>query len=204
MNSARGRAGAGHCTAIIAACLAWPRRLALAALLGACAAAPASAQPDDATLLRRATGLWQLAYYYHSRGALQTAIGIYRKSIDVRPTAEAHTFLGWALSHLDRYQEAIEECRKAIEIDPDFGNPYNDIGAYLIELGRHDEALPWLEQATRAPRYCCYQFAWFNLGRVYLAQGKPAAARRAFERALRYDPELAPAIDALDALGRGV
>ena len=31
---------------------------------------------------------------------------------------------------------------------PSFGNPYNDIGAYLIELGRHDEASP----GSSAPR----------------------------------------------------
>jgi hypothetical protein len=31
--------------------------------------------------------------------------------------------------------DAITECHHAIEVDPDFGNPYNDIGAYLIEQG---------------------------------------------------------------------
>jgi hypothetical protein len=39
---------------------------------------------------------------------------------------------------------------RAIQVDPDFGNPYNDIGAYLINLGRHDEAMAWLEQAIGA------------------------------------------------------
>ena len=47
-----------------------------------------------------------------------------------------------------RLEEAIEECHKAIAVDPTFGNPYNDIGAYLIEMGRLDEAIPWLERAT--------------------------------------------------------
>jgi tetratricopeptide (TPR) repeat protein len=31
--------------------------------------------------------------------------------------------------------DAIAECKKAVELDPDLGNPYNDIGAYLIEKG---------------------------------------------------------------------
>ena len=35
-----------------------------------------------------------------------------------------------------------EECKRAIEIDPDFGNPYNDIGVYLIDLNRFEEAIP--------------------------------------------------------------
>ena len=37
---------------------------------------------------------------------------------------------------MGQLDEAIEECHRAIRTDPDFGNPYNDIGAYLIELNR--------------------------------------------------------------------
>ena len=77
-------------------------------------------------------------------GDLQEALALYRESIAVEPTAEAHTFIGWVLSFDNRLQEAIEQCREAIAVDPDFGNPYNDIGAYLIQLGRFDEAIPWL------------------------------------------------------------
>ena len=97
-------------------------------------------------------------------------------------------------------KKAIAECRKAIALDPDYGNPYNDIGAYLIELGRPHEAIPWLEKAISAKRYCCYQFAHFNLGRVHLVEGNPDAARRSFEQALRHDPDYLAARKALDYL----
>ena len=40
---------------------------------------------------------------------------------------------------MGKLDEAIEECYKAIDRDPDFGNPYNDIGAYLIEKGQLDK-----------------------------------------------------------------
>jgi len=62
---------------------------------------------------------------------------------------EAHTFLGWTYHFQGRIEEAIAECKLAIGLDPEFGNPYNDIGAYLIELGRFEEAIPWLEQPRR-------------------------------------------------------
>ena len=68
-------------------------------------------------------------------------------------TAEAYTFLGWVYSFLNLYDLAIDACRHAIATDPDFGNPYNDIGAYLLELDRPAEAIPWFEQALAAPRY---------------------------------------------------
>jgi len=47
------------------------------------------------------------------------------------PSAEAHTFLVWVYSFERRFAEAIAECKRAIAVDPEFGNPYNDIGVYL-------------------------------------------------------------------------
>ena len=71
--------------------------------------------PED---LRRATELWQEAYRDQMDGELDRAMERYQRSIDVYPTAEAHTFLGWALSVQGRLDEATDECRRAIEIDP--------------------------------------------------------------------------------------
>jgi Tfp pilus assembly protein PilF len=116
------------------------------------------------------------------------------------PTAEGHTFLGWSLSHLGHTEQAIAQCKKAIELDPDYGNPYNDIGVYLIDLGRPDEAIPWLKKAMQAKRYCCFQFPHFNLGRVLLMKGRVAEAERAFERALSYDADYLPARKALEVI----
>ena len=93
---------------------------------------------------------FQRAYEAQMAGRLDEAIEHYRRSIALHPTAEAHTFLGWTYSFQGRHEDAIAECHTAIAVDPDFGNPYNDIGAYLIELGRHGEAIPWLERAKRA------------------------------------------------------
>ena len=67
---------------------------------------------------------------------------IIRSRSKCSPTAEAHTFLGWAYSFLGDYESAITECRNAIELDPDFGNPYNDIGAYLIQQGDSTKPMP--------------------------------------------------------------
>ena len=155
---------------------------------------------DDMSPLQEAFLYWQQGYVLHSLGAYEAAVGYFRKSIAAQPTAEGHTFLGWSLSHLNRIDEAIEECKTAIEIDPDYGNPYNDIGAYLIDLGRPDEAIPWFEKAQRAKRYCCYQFPHFNLGRVLLKKGQLIEAKRSFERALSHDPNYLPALRALEYL----
>jgi len=87
-----------------------------------------------------------------------------------------------------KINEAIAECQKAIVVDPDFGNPYNDIGAYLIELGRHTEAVAWLERAKRAPRYEPRHYPYFNLARVYVKDNRLHDAIRELRGALRVEP----------------
>ncbi|HYK82828.1 MAG TPA: tetratricopeptide repeat protein [Gemmatimonadales bacterium] len=133
-------------------------------------------------------------------GDLASAIQLYQASIAVTPTAEAHTFLGWVYSFQRRYEEAIAECKRAIAVDPSFGNPYNDIGCYLIALGREAEAIPWLEQAMVAPRYEAPHFPHVNLARVYETQGRVLEAVTEYGRALQRHPGYAPALTGLRRL----
>ncbi|HEY3065061.1 MAG TPA: tetratricopeptide repeat protein [Methylomirabilota bacterium] len=136
----------------------------------------------------RAIELWQEAYAHQMRGDLDRAIEIYRRSLATHPTAEAHTFLGWALSFQGHLEEAIAECLRAIDVDPHFGNPYNDIGVYLMQQDRLEEAIPWLEKAKVAPRYEPRQFPYMNLGRIYLKQERWWDALREFEAGARSAP----------------
>ena len=57
----------------------------------------------------RAQDLFQQAYQHQMKGELDEAIALYKKSIELFPTAEAYTFLGWTYSFLGRYDQAIEE-----------------------------------------------------------------------------------------------
>ena len=154
----------------------------------------------DQTEQLHALELFRRGYDAQMRGALDEAQALYRASIEAFPTAEAHTFLGWAYGGAGRFEEAIDECKRAIAIDPDFGNPYNDAGAYLIELGRLDEAIPFLESATRARRYGSRAFPHFNLGRIFIKKGQFVRARRHFADALQAHPDYAPAAQAVAAL----
>lgn len=142
----------------------------------------------DRTWLEEAEVHFRKGYEAQMRGDLEEAIAHYRRSIELCPTAEAHTFLGWAYSFQGKHAEAIRECEVAIQIDPDFGNPYNDIGAYLIELGRVEEAIPWLKKAMRAKRYEPRHYPHMNLGRVYAKQGKVQEAIAELKRALEIEP----------------
>jgi tetratricopeptide (TPR) repeat protein len=153
---------------------------------------------DDA--VRQATELWQQGCQLQMAGELERAIAAYKRSIEIHPTAEAHTYLGWTYSFQGKIDEATAECLRAIEIDPEFGNPYNDIGVYLMQRDRLDEAIPWLEKAKLAKRYEPRQFPYMNLGRIYLRRGRWWEALHEFEGALRVAPTDVEARKALHTL----
>lgn len=148
----------------------------------------------------QAQQLFAEAYRAQLAGDLQRAVELYSESLRLFPTAEAYTFRGWAYSFQGDYDRAIEECLRAIALDPGFGNPYNDIGAYLIEQGRLEEAVPWLERAARAERYESPYFAFFNLGRVYERQRQMMKAQEHYLRALACNAQYVPAQRALKRL----
>ena len=138
------------------------------------------------------------AYQLHMKNEVEKAISLYTKSIEICPTAEAYTFRGWARSFEKDYAAAIEDCHRAIDLDPEFGNPYNDIGAYYVEQGEPDEAIPWLRMALKAKRYESYCFPNYNLGRVYELQGKLESALQHYRLALDESPGYAAAAKAID------
>jgi Tfp pilus assembly protein PilF len=136
---------------------------------------------------------FRVALHFHQVGEIDRAVFHYLRSLELRPSAEAHAFLGWAYSFQGELEKAIEECIKAIEIDPEFSNPYNDIGAYLIEQGNAGKAVTWLEQALQAPRCESFCYPHFNLGRAHEMLGDPQEAERSYRRALDADPTFVPA-----------
>jgi Tfp pilus assembly protein PilF len=143
---------------------------------------------DETVLKEQALSLWSNAQKIHLRGDLEHAIELYTQSIAIYPTAEAYTFRGWAYSFQGRVDDAIEECKKAIVVDPTFGNPYNDIGSYLIAKGQFTEAIEWLLKAKAAPRYEPRHFPFMNLGRIYAHQGRVLLAIEEFKSALEIHP----------------
>lgn len=141
--------------------------------------------------------LFQEAYEAQQVQNYERAIELYKRSIETYPTAEAHTFLGWVYSFQSRYDEAIAECLEAIRVDETLGNPYNDIGSYLLAKGDSYGCVRWFKRALFAPRYESYAFPHFNLGHVYEMRRKYLDAARHYSLALEQQPNFNEAVTAL-------
>lgn len=160
----------------------------------------------EATIMKRkrseALLLFRDAYRAQVRGQFVLAVEKYKESIRICPTAEAYTFLGWTFSLMGNLELAIEQCENAIALDSEFGNPYNDIGAYMIALGDHVEAISYLRQALNAKRFRAHHYAYFNLGRASELDGDYLNALRYYKSALKYQPEYRAARFAITTLKR--
>ena len=138
------------------------------------------------------------AYQHHMRGEIDRAIELYTQSLDLHPTPEAFTYRGWAKSFHKDFEAAIADCHRAIDLDPEFGVPYNDIGAYYLELEQLEDAIPWLRMALKAKRYESYCYPHFNLGRVAEAQERLEQALEQYQSALQENPGYALAAKAVE------
>src|SRR5260370_38451562 len=73
--------------------------------------------------LTRAWEVLQDAYQAQMEGDYDHAVELYQSSLELHPTAEAHTFLGWTYHFQGRIEEAIADCKRATEPHPQSPNP---------------------------------------------------------------------------------
>ena len=122
-------------------------------------------------------------------GNYQAALNHFQRSIDSNKSAKAYTYCGWMYSTLGNKETAIKYWYKAIEVDPKFGTPYNDIGSSLMVEGKLTEAVYWFHRALDAEDYDSPQFPHVNLGKLYLEKKLYKEALHHFRQALEFDPE---------------
>jgi tetratricopeptide (TPR) repeat protein len=99
---------------------------------------------------------------------------------------EAHLDRGTILARERRYGEAIEEFRRALELDPRSAAAKVNLGAALAQSGRLDEGRALIESAAREhPEFAAAHTA---LGYLLLHEGRAAEAATSFRRALALQP----------------
>ena len=114
----------------------------------------------------------------------------YQIATQINPE-HAHAYYSWgnSLAILRRYEEAIEKCEKAININFGFSGRieslYEEWGAFLGSLGKNKEAIEKYEIAIRInPKFLS---AYCNFGNLLNRLGKPREAIEKYERAIQID-----------------
>jgi tetratricopeptide (TPR) repeat protein len=119
----------------------------------------------------------------------------YTQSIKLFPTADAHAYLGWHYYLDSELEKAAAECERAIELDPGFGNAYNDLGLIRVQQGHDQEAMALFSKAKEAPRYDVRHFPSLNLAALHLENDRIKPALHEYIEALHWmQPDEAVAI----------
>ncbi|MCD6451394.1 MAG: tetratricopeptide repeat protein, partial [Acidobacteria bacterium] len=95
-----------------------------------------------------------LGTVYLAEGMLNAAISEFKKAIKYNSSPTAYNGLGVASYRLGRVAEAIENFKRAVELDPrQFDTLYN-LGIILLKEGRKEEAIFYLKRfLATAPSY---------------------------------------------------
>ena len=148
---------------------------------------------------RRAWSLFDEGMLAVEVGDYVTALNAFRASARLHRTAQALTHWGWMEHSLGDTDRAIELCMEAIGLEPQCGHAFNDIGSYLVVLGRDNEAITWFKRAIASERNDSRQRPHLNLGKVYFARGDYALALKHFELARVIAPDDPDVIEMIQA-----
>ena len=144
-------------------------------------------------LLRRPSGRWLLAgipvlaVLSMSRNEVWADdMSLWTDAVKKAPAMyRTHTNLGRALQASGDAPGARAAYERAIEIDPRYGDVFNNMATLLHKQGRLDEAITWYQRAIK--RFSDYEEIHQNLADAYSQKGLLDSAVSQYERALAID-----------------
>ena len=101
----------------------------------------------------------------------------------------AHNNLGLALAKRGALEEAINELRRAVEVDPAFVEAFTNLGNFLAQRGARGEAIVYLRRALQIDP--AFANAHNTLGNVLADTGALDEAIEHFRKALQSKPQSA-------------
>lgn len=110
----------------------------------------------------------------------------------------AHQLKGESFEATGEDQQAIEEYRRAFELNPELPGVQFSIGNLYWKKNELEQALPaLLGELKLNPNHA---HALYETGDIYLSQEKPSQAKEHYERALKADPKIIEAHLALEKI----
>jgi tetratricopeptide (TPR) repeat protein len=87
----------------------------------------------------------------------------------------------------NRFEQAIEIYKKAIELNPNDVDTINDLGLAYFYTKNTDEAVSTLRTGTEVNP--SFQRIWLSLGYVLMSSGKNEEARQALQKTINLAPD---------------
>ena len=114
------------------------------------------------------------ALYLASLAGAEQAVREIRIAQQLDPfSLNINTTAGWVFNYTRQYDQAIEQCRKALEIDPDYVSAHDCLGDSYLAKGMFEQAAAEFRLAASGGE----QLRAVGLARVYAVSGRHNEAR---------------------------
>ena len=132
----------------------------------------------------------QLGAQFMARDDLKSADEEFKKAIKVDPDyVTAHTMLAILDERVHLTDEAEQEYRRALAINPKAGDANNNLGYFLCHHGRGKEAMTYFQRALADPFYSTPAKANANAGACLARSGDYKGAEGYLRKALSLDAD---------------
>ena len=126
--------------------------------------------------------------FKNAASALEKAL---EKGLQKEKAEIVHTCLGNAYNELDRFEEAIAQHKKALDVNPKFHKAWVNLGICHRLTGKFDEAEKCYKKALELKPD--YAELWASMGALYIHQGKYDEAVKVLRKSVSLDKNVAVA-----------
>jgi Tfp pilus assembly protein PilF len=126
----------------------------------------------------------------------RTALGLsaLQEAVALDPDSPLyHNVLGVLYLNLKRNPEALDELKRAVDLDGTYGSALHNLGVAYATTGKWDEAIRAYNKALSLPTYGNLEGTYNNLGWAYYNLDRLQEAEEALRLALKLDPKMVAA-----------
>lgn len=141
---------------------------------------------------------YHLGIAYKEKGNYKAAVYNFEQAAKNKKFNDAEYFIALGISYgkNKQYEKSIETLNRAVTIDPQSTEAYNNLGVYYDEWGKINESIQALDKAISLDKTS--DKAYYNLGNTYAHTGNYAEAINQYMKAIALKPGN---IDALNNIG---
>lgn len=144
--------------------------------------------------VQRATAHYQLGVSYLNDNNIQPAFVEFQKALEYN--AEDKEVLNAVgiiyLLKLEDYQKAISFFQRALKVDKNYAEAWNNLGFAYEKVGQYPEAVEAYKTALSNPLYRNAEKGFYNLGRAYYRMKRYSEAADAYKEAIKRYSDFPP------------